>query len=365
MIKLVWENIDSFILLTMRTKKFQPQKGLGHDRYNWWFESNQEHSFCVYDIDSFYQADYFKRDHVSEKVVKGYCDYVLDYGKAFLCKDIKTILELGCGSGWFTLEFLKRGIDIFAVEGTSVGYQKALERGIPSERLLQHDLRLPLNLKKSFDMVLCTEVAEHIEPPFSSQLIFNIISHSKLVWFSFESPETNEAHYHHPNEQPEIFWRNLFNFYDYDFLKLNEWGYTEHEIAHFPIESIAELVARGRYIAGHKNMQIKEISDGRKHNIREAKGSDSVKIHFTCRAEDGEMFASSIGATPLIFRIGTNQVFSALEQAIIGMRIGEFKAVRISSDRAFGSYDQNKVIRIKRDQLPGNIQPHIGLRFLH
>ena len=118
-----------------------------------------------------------------------------------------------------------------------------LERGIPIERIIKHDLRFPLNLNRIFDIVLCTEVAEHIEPPFSSQLILNIINHSKLVWFSFEEPGTNSAHYHHCNEQPEKFWKNLFDFFGYQMVKL-------------PKKVIKEVGGRAGYIFYAKSLKI-------------------------------------------------------------------------------------------------------------
>ncbi len=216
---------------------------LGHRRYNWWFDTNFPHAFTIYDLDSFYDCDYFRDDHVDAENVQCYVDYVLDYGRSFLGYEPASILELGCGGGWFTEEFIRRGLDIVAVEGSLDGCQKTLSRGVPPAKLIRHDLRLPLTLNRSFDIVVCTEVAEHIEPPFSSQLINNIVNHSKLVWFSFEEPGTNEAHYHHCNEQPEKFWRNLFAFFNY-------------KMASLPQEAQAKVGFRGRCIFYHQDLQL-------------------------------------------------------------------------------------------------------------
>jgi hypothetical protein len=51
-------------------------------------------------------------------------------------------------------------------------------------------------------------------------LVQTLVSHSDVVWFSFEPPGTNEAHYHHSNEQPAKFWLNLFRFHDYRAIEL-------------------------------------------------------------------------------------------------------------------------------------------------
>lgn len=157
---------------------------------------------------------------MSQEAVRAYVDAVLQYGERLLGRPVRSLLECGCAGGWFTEEFVKRGIDVFAVEGSRAGIERALSRGVPAERLRQHDLRRPLQLGRRFDVAVCTEVAEHVECPFSSQLILNLVSHSDVVWFSFEAPDTNEAHYHHSNEQPAKFWLNLFRFFDYRAIEL-------------------------------------------------------------------------------------------------------------------------------------------------
>jgi hypothetical protein len=218
-------NISSITTVIMKTTKiniFEGNKDAGWlgEKENWWFDLSFPHSYSIFDLDSFYEENYFKRDHVGSQVVQKYVTHVLEYGRRILGRDVHSVLELGCGGGWFTEEFLKRGVEIFAVEGTHGGYNRTLNRGVPANVLLRHDLRKPLDLNRTFDIIVCTEVAEHIECPFCSQFVQNIINHGNLVWFSFEEPATNEAHYHHCNERPEKFWLNLFKFYGRSALRL-------------------------------------------------------------------------------------------------------------------------------------------------
>jgi GT2 family glycosyltransferase/cytochrome c-type biogenesis protein CcmH/NrfG/predicted SAM-dependent methyltransferase len=200
---------------TSRVEVFSGGQDTGYlgNRQSWWFDPEFEHSFRIFDLDEFHNDTYFEQHHVGEAVVKNYVDYVLAYGREFLGRDVKSLLELGCGGGWFTQEFLARGIDVIAVEGSRQGFERALGRGVPPQRIIRHDLRQPLDLGRTFDMVVCTEVAEHIECPFSSQLIANITRHGDFAWFSYEEPATNAAHYHHCNEQPTAFWEQLFRYY--------------------------------------------------------------------------------------------------------------------------------------------------------
>lgn len=203
---------------TSRVEVFRDGVDTGYlgNHQNWWFDPSFEHSFSIFDLDGFYEGTYFENDHVGPEVVTNYVDHVLFYGREFLGRDVESVLELGCGGGWFTEEFLRRGLDVQAVEGSREGYERALKRGVPPERLTRHDLRQPLDMGRTFDIAVCTEVAEHIECPFSSQLIANVTRHAKLAWFSFEEPATNAAHYHHCNEQPARFWEQLFRYYGFE-----------------------------------------------------------------------------------------------------------------------------------------------------
>ncbi len=244
------------MLRTDAVQTYAGGKDVGYlgDNQKWWFDSTFEHSFTLFDLDAFYPDNYFENDHVGATVVKHYVDFVLEYGLLMLGREVQSILEMGCAGGWFTNEFLRRSIDIIAVEGTVAGVKKAVKRGVPPELIVRHDLRQPLDLQRKFDLVLCTEVAEHIECPFSGQLISNLVNHSDLVWFSFEGPGGNEAAYHHCNEQPAKFWRNLFRYYGYNMLLLPESVTTSVE-------------GRGKYICNSERLSVPEAliqDDGNK-----------------------------------------------------------------------------------------------------
>lgn len=90
---------------------------------------------------------------------------------------------------------------------------------------------------------------------------------------------------------------------------------------------------------------------------------DTVKIHFTCKLEDGTVFDSSNGREPLQFVVGKRDVMYGLERSVIGMRQDESKTFRIPSEDAFGDYRKEKVLVLNRNQLPFDIQPQVGMEF--
>ncbi len=55
-----------------------------------------------------------------------------------------------------------------------------------------------------------------------------------------------------------------------------------------------------------------------------AQQGSTVTISYIGTLDNGRIFESTEESGPLTFTIGTDQVFAALEQAIIGMAAGSF-----------------------------------------
>jgi len=202
-------------------------------KQNFWFDPNHEHGVAIQDLNGLYPEKYFESDHVKPETIENYCRLVVEFCEKINGKAPNVIKEFGSAGGWFAEKFVSLGIRIIGVEGTEAGFTKCINRlsNQDSDKFGFHlrDLRRSVDTLKRVDIALCTEVAEHIEPPFSATLIKSLCDASDLVWFSFEEPNTNEAHVHHCNEMPAKFWINLFDFYGYGSYKLPDWVYDQCE----------------------------------------------------------------------------------------------------------------------------------------
>ena len=92
-------------------------------------------------------------------------------------------------------------------------------------------------------------------------------------------------------------------------------------------------------------------------------------VHFTGRIAEGEEKGSIFDTTdvdvalesgiyhdhrdykPLEFRVGEGTVLEGLDEAVRDMGIGEERTVRVEPARAFGEYDDGKVVEVPRGAL--------------
>ncbi len=94
-----------------------------------------------------------------------------------------------------------------------------------------------------------------------------------------------------------------------------------------------------------------------------AQQGDTVRVNYTGKSEDGSVFESSVGVMPLKFTIGSGEVVSGFENAVIGMLPGEKKTVVVEPEEGFGLYDEDLVFEVLNEELPEGVAPHIGMDF--
>ena len=125
--------------------------------------------------------------------------------------------------------------------------------------------------------------------------------------------------------------------------------------------------------------------------IKQVKTGDRVKIHFNGTLEDGTLFDTTYegssceegdcdcgdedcncedggcgcgdAAGPMELEIGAENFFPQVEEALIGMAVGDKKTITIKTVDAFGEYDAEQVSAVPRDQFPDDIDPQVGDTF--
>jgi peptidylprolyl isomerase len=96
--------------------------------------------------------------------------------------------------------------------------------------------------------------------------------------------------------------------------------------------------------------------------MTKAKKGDRVRVHYTGKFDDGNVFDSSKDEKPLQFVIGNGNVIKGFEEAVIGMHTGEQKTIEIPAEKAYGPHVDAKVLHVERERIPSHIEPHVGQR---
>lgn len=95
--------------------------------------------------------------------------------------------------------------------------------------------------------------------------------------------------------------------------------------------------------------------------MKQAKQGDTVKVNYTGKLDDGSVFDTSVGKTPLEFKIGDGKILPDFEKAILDMKPGDKKTIEIEAANAYGQPREDMVITVDRKHLPENIEPKVGL----
>ena len=112
----------------------------------------------------------------------------------------KSVLDIGCGTGRALEFFLSKGLDVVGIEGSAMARAKSLH----PDRIIQCDLRKPVDLGRTFDLVWCFEVAEHIHSRFTDVFVQTMARHAPVVVMSAAPPgQGGEGHF---NMQPKTYW---------------------------------------------------------------------------------------------------------------------------------------------------------------
>ena len=116
----------------------------------------------------------------------------------------RSVVDIGGGEGWWAAEFAMLGARAVCVDDGSAAE--------PADRVehVRHDVSagLPGNLA-TFDLALCLEVLEHIDPDAGDRLVGELCGLAPSVLFSAAVP--GQGGHGHVNEQWPAYWVERFH----------------------------------------------------------------------------------------------------------------------------------------------------------
>jgi peptidylprolyl isomerase len=89
---------------------------------------------------------------------------------------------------------------------------------------------------------------------------------------------------------------------------------------------------------------------------------DTVRVHYTGRFENGQVFDSSTGGDPLEFKVGGGGVIAGFDEGVRTMHIGDDKTVEIEPANAYGLRMEQLVQTISRTGINLDTEPEVGMQ---
>lgn len=119
--------------------------------------------------------------------------------------NIQTVVDLGCGPGWYVEDMIQHGINAFGIDGNPNIISQSSKFPCARMNCKEYDLTIPMTNQRHVDGVICIEVCEHIPSEKENILIDNIIRFdSRLLIISWASLEQKGDGHLNCKEQKDV-----------------------------------------------------------------------------------------------------------------------------------------------------------------
>ncbi|WP_275316447.1 FKBP-type peptidyl-prolyl cis-trans isomerase [Tenacibaculum bernardetii] len=95
--------------------------------------------------------------------------------------------------------------------------------------------------------------------------------------------------------------------------------------------------------------------------MSQVKENNTVKVNYTGKLSDGQIFDSSEGKEPIEFTLGEGRLIPGFEKGLIDMKLNEKKTITIAKEEAYGDVNENLIQEVNKTDLPQDMAPQVGM----
>jgi SAM-dependent methyltransferase len=161
----------------------------------------------------------------------------------------RSVIDVGCGGGaWLSIFKEHRVREVLGIDGAWAECNTELS---PDE-FVSYDLTQSIQLNRTFDLVVCLEVAEHLPEPSAQVFVRSLVRLGPVVLFSAAIPLQGGTL--HVNEQWPEYWARFFQEHDYVTLDCLRWQIWNNRQVDWWYAQNALLFADRAYIESHPQL---------------------------------------------------------------------------------------------------------------
>ena len=95
--------------------------------------------------------------------------------------------------------------------------------------------------------------------------------------------------------------------------------------------------------------------------MNQVTGNETVKLHYTGKLGDGQVFDSSLQREPLEVKLGEGKLIPGFEKGLVNMKVNEKKTITIPKEEAYGEVEKSLFQKVPNENLPPEIKPEVGM----
>ena len=98
--------------------------------------------------------------------------------------------------------------------------------------------------------------------------------------------------------------------------------------------------------------------------MSKVKADDLVRVHYTGKLSDGQVFDSSVDREPLEVKLGEGSLIPGFEKGLIDMQPSEKKTVVIAKEEAYGERRKELFQSVKKSDLPEDLKVEVDMALM-
>jgi len=95
--------------------------------------------------------------------------------------------------------------------------------------------------------------------------------------------------------------------------------------------------------------------------MSQVKGNNTVKVNYTGKLSNGQIFDTSEGKEPIEFTLGQARIIPGLEKGLIDMKLNEKKSISVTKEEAYGEVNPSLIQEVNKKDLPQDMEPKVGM----